>query len=93
MIICHFNADIVKFWLIQTHLKLFLGETGGNKILWGNAHMPHPLPPWRRYWFSNFEQNFIEKFFWERFLFVCLLGCLLGCLYVCLFVFYQIFVT
>ena len=42
---CHFYAEVVKFGLILTHLKLFGGQTGGGKkhIFWGQ--MP-PCPLW-----------------------------------------------
>ena len=43
--ICHFYAEIVKFGLISTHLKLIWGETGeGEKYFGGicpHAHLWH----------------------------------------------------
>ena len=39
--ICHFYAEIVKFWLILTHLKLFLEKTGGQKILGLGVNAPN----------------------------------------------------
>ena len=40
---CHFYADIVKFGIILTHLKLFWGNWGNKKIL-GGGQMPLMSP-------------------------------------------------
>ena len=39
-----FSAEIVKFGLILTHLKLFWGKTGGKKIFFGGKMPPMPPP-------------------------------------------------
>ena len=47
--ICHFYAEIAKFGLILTHLKLFRGKRGGGgkKIIFGGGgQMPNAsMPP------------------------------------------------
>ena len=40
--ICHFYAEIVKFWLILTYLELFFGKSGrGQKIFGVEENAPN----------------------------------------------------
>ena len=43
---CYFYAEIVKFGLILTHLKLFCrGKLRGQENILGEANAPMPPPP------------------------------------------------
>ena len=57
--ICHCYAEIVKFELILTHLKLFWGQNSGQEFFSGGMQIPH-APLWHHHQFKSFKHQFLK---------------------------------